>query len=128
MVKKEKNQKKREEGITLIALVITIIILLILAGVTIATLSGPNGILNNALNAKTKTEIANLEEEANIIYTELLANKYTEGGEDPSLGDLINKLTEKGYNIVTRPASSSSIAGINLSSTQLHYPQMKQQK
>ena len=36
---------KKEKGITLIALVITIIVLLILAGVTIATLTGDNGIL-----------------------------------------------------------------------------------
>lgn len=38
-----KKIKRREEGITLIALVITIIVLLILAGVTIATLTGDNG-------------------------------------------------------------------------------------
>lgn len=40
-----KNEVKRQTGITLIALVITIIILLILAGVTIATLTGENGII-----------------------------------------------------------------------------------
>ena len=39
---------KKVEGITLIALVITIIVLLILAGVTIASLSGENGILTRA--------------------------------------------------------------------------------
>ena len=42
MVKKEENQKKKQEGITLIALVITIITLLILAGVTISALTGNN--------------------------------------------------------------------------------------
>ena len=42
-------------GITLIALVITIIVLLILAGVTIAALSGDNGILTKAKEAKQKT-------------------------------------------------------------------------
>lgn len=46
---------KRNSGITLIALVITIIVLLILAGVTIATLTGENGILNQAGKAKDKT-------------------------------------------------------------------------
>ena len=39
------NQKENTKGITLIALVITIIILLILAGVSIAMLTGNNGIL-----------------------------------------------------------------------------------
>ena len=49
---------KKERGITLIALVITIIVLLILAGVSIAMLTGNNGILTQAQNAKTKTEEA----------------------------------------------------------------------
>ena len=47
-----------EKGITLIALVITIIVLLILAGVTIATLTGDNGILGKAVQAKEKTNTA----------------------------------------------------------------------
>ena len=56
-----KNKAKsfdKNKGITLIALVITIIVLLILAGVTIATLTGPNGILTQAQEAKRKTEEA----------------------------------------------------------------------
>lgn len=55
MIKKENEFKKNSKGITLIALVITIIVLLILAGVTIATLTGENGILNQAGKAKDKT-------------------------------------------------------------------------
>ena len=47
-------QQKKEKGITLIELVITIIVLLILAGVTIATLTGDNGILTKANEAKDK--------------------------------------------------------------------------
>ena len=47
---------KNNKGITLIALVITIIVLLILAGVAISMLSGENGILRQAADAKTKTE------------------------------------------------------------------------
>ena len=52
---KQKRMQKNSKGITLIALVITIIVLLILAGVTIATLTGDNGILNQAGKAKDKT-------------------------------------------------------------------------
>ena len=51
-----KNITKNTKGITLIALVITIIVLLILAGVSIAMLTGENGIMNNAKEAKTQTE------------------------------------------------------------------------
>ncbi len=56
MKKLEENMvEKNEKGITLIALVITIIILLILAGITIATLTGENGILSKASTAKGRT-------------------------------------------------------------------------
>ena len=51
-----------EKGITLIALAITIIVLLILAGVTIATLTGENGLLTQAVNDKEETEITSEKE------------------------------------------------------------------
>ena len=54
--------KKENKGITLIALVITILILLILAGITIASLTGENGLINRAANAKEQTEIAQEKE------------------------------------------------------------------
>lgn len=62
----EENILKGKKGITLIALVITIIVLLILAGVSIAMLTGENGILSQAQNAKKETENAHTEEE-NIL-------------------------------------------------------------
>ena len=55
--------KQNENGITLIALVITIIVLLILAGVSIAMLTGENGILTQAQRAKEETEKAQANEE-----------------------------------------------------------------
>ena len=58
--------KRKEQGITLIALVITIIVLLILAGVSIAMLTGENGILSQAQRAKEETEKAQKEEQ-NIL-------------------------------------------------------------
>ena len=53
-----KEKQMKSKGITLISLVITIIVLLILAGVTIATLTGENGVLRKASEAKEKTEEA----------------------------------------------------------------------
>ena len=53
-----KNLMKEKNGITLIALVITIIILLILAGISIGMLSVDNSINKQARNAKTQTDIA----------------------------------------------------------------------
>ena len=60
------NQKETQNGITLIALVITIIVLLILAGVSIAMLTGQNGILTQAQNAKTTTENKSAEEKVKL--------------------------------------------------------------
>lgn len=60
----------KERGITLIALVITIIVLLILAGVTIATLTGENGILTRASEARDKTEEAQEEELRRLTQAE----------------------------------------------------------
>ena len=53
------NKLKNQKGITLLVLVVTITILLILAGITIGTLTGDNGIIQNAGKAKKETEIAN---------------------------------------------------------------------
>ena len=66
--------KNNQRGITLIALVITIIILLILAGVSIALLTGDNGIITQAQKAKEKTEEAKVREEQQL---ESLLNRIT---------------------------------------------------
>ncbi len=64
MEKFSKTKEKANSGITLIALVITIIVLLILAGVSIAMLTGQNGILTQAQNSKQATEKAEVKERA----------------------------------------------------------------
>ena len=85
------DNKKRNKGITLIALVITIIVLLILAGVTIATLTGDNGILTKANKAKETTEI---EEEKEIIKVSIMQIKAgNENGElkEEELNNALNQ-------------------------------------
>ena len=71
--------KKEEKGITLIALVITIIVLLILAGVAIDMLSGENGILTKAAGAKERTEAAQEREERELAELEDLINNNGNG-------------------------------------------------
>lgn len=68
---------KNKRGITLIALVITIIVLLILAGVTIASLLGENGVIMQAQNAKFKTNLSQLEEEIDIYKYGQVLNEVT---------------------------------------------------
>lgn len=58
---------KQERAITLIALVITIIVILILAGISIATLTGENGIINKANVAKEESKKAEYKEELELI-------------------------------------------------------------
>ena len=91
-IKTAKKQKLKEsKGITLIALVITIIVLLILAGVTIATLTGDNGILKKAGDAKTQTEQAKEDENFKIA----IAGSYGTDGK-LNLKDLKDNLTNQG--------------------------------
>lgn len=70
---------KNQRGITLIALVITIIVLLILAGVSIAMLTGENGILTRAREAKTVT-IQKSNEDIVKMAVEDLLTEYHAGG------------------------------------------------
>ena len=71
-------RKRQENGITLIALVITIIVLLILAGVTIAMLTGDNGIISKAMQAKIRTEEAKETEETGLNEIENYINEKRE--------------------------------------------------
>ena len=61
------ESKNIENGITLIALVITIIVVLILAGVSISMLTGQNGILTQASNAKKANDVSTTEEKVKLI-------------------------------------------------------------
>ena len=60
---------KRNNGITLIALVVTIVVLLILAGVSISMLTGENGIITQAQKAKEQSEIGEEKEAISVAYS-----------------------------------------------------------
>ena len=83
---------KKEKGITLIALVVTIIVLIILAGVSINMLVGDNGIITQAQKAKEETEIAKNEEltSLNTLDNELnsILNNVTESEKEVGISDL----------------------------------------
>ena len=74
MFKMEERKKKSVNGITLIALVMTIIILLILSGISISALTN-QGILRNAKEAKNRTENAQKEEQELLNQYEDELNK-----------------------------------------------------
>ncbi len=100
----EKNNKK---GITLIALVITIIVLLILAGVSISMLTGDNSLLGNAQKTGPANNIGAAKDEVGLAYNTAMQEYYetkyastngTNGTFATKLETAINEITSKGRN------------------------------
>ena len=83
---------KQKKGITLIALVITIIVLLILAGISISMLSGDNSILRRATTAKENTEKTQIEERIKLAYHAALT-----GGQGSYTKDSLEKELTKEF-------------------------------
>ena len=77
---------RKEKGITLIALVVTIVVLLILAGVSISMLTGENGIITQAQNSKEATEQARVEELVDLAVNSLIGeNQGSTNGITPEM-------------------------------------------
>ena len=74
------NKLKSKNGITLVALVITIVVLLILAGVSINLVLGDNGIVKKAKDAKILTEIAKVQDAVNFKISENDIDKAIDNG------------------------------------------------
>ena len=83
--------RNKNNGITLIALVVTIVILLILAGISIGALTGDNGIIDQAHTAKEDTEIASWEEQIDLAIIDA-EKKHRE----PTLDDVKEELKNQG--------------------------------
>lgn len=103
---------KSQKGITLIALVITIIVLLILAGVTIAMLTGKNGILTKATGATDATGQAEAKEAVQLALSTILANKN-----DPTYTGDENTITFQNLSSIIMKDNSSAIVEKDRSST-----------
>ena len=88
---------KRNKGITLIALVVTIIVILILAGISINALVGQNGILSRTIKAKNDSEIASDLEYLQVEATSELIDYY-QGNDNQSEEDYILDKWSKGNN------------------------------
>ena len=106
---KRKQNLKSNNGITLIALVITIIVLLILAGVSIAMLTGENGILTQANNSKQVTERAEAKERAQLDVAAYVADEKAKG-RSGELNDSIIKGILTGKDYVSEAKDSSFIS------------------
>ena len=83
------NIRKKQQGITLIALAVTIIVMLILAGVTIAALSGDNGILKKSNDAKSEGTVP----EVSTVQEQLSQSDYY----TVKKGDTLASISKKTY-------------------------------
>ncbi len=92
----ERKYAYLNKGITLIALVITIIILLILAGITISAITGDNGLINNTGLAKEETEIANEREIVEKATIQAMGNNKYGNLEESGLQEQLDKETGEG--------------------------------
>lgn len=100
---------RNQRGITLIALVITIIVLLILAGVSIAMLTGDNGILTRATEASSETDLAEVLERVNMELNAQLTNAMAEDAFDAAAtiqNNINNGISGTGYSVAVTVANS----------------------
>ena len=95
------RKTKKQTGITLIALVVTIVILLILAGITIGALTGENGLLKSTLTAKEKSEIANEKEIVDIATVQAMKKDRFGEVKKVELQNQLDNNTEAGKTSVT---------------------------
>ncbi len=102
-----KNKSKNIKGITLIALVITIIVLLILAGITINMMTSQDGILSKTILAKGKMNEAEIEEKIKLAVTKAQINEN--GLDKNELKDELNKYFGDKYTLTENSDGSCVI-------------------
>ena len=92
------QKSKKENGITLVALVITIVLLLILSGIAIATLGGENGLFARVKQAKKAHIQAEMQEQLTLALNELQIEKKGNASLDDVTQDWINTVISSDYN------------------------------
>lgn len=109
-----KGKMRKKSGITLISLVVTIIVLLILAGVTIATLTGENGIVTRATESKEETQEGKDIENIKLAISEsnIPQGEQGEKSEEAILKEIIEKNTGKDVGISKKEENGSYIVTI----------------
>jgi len=99
---------KNKNGITLIALVVTIIVLIILAGISISLVLGNNGIITKAKDAKENTIIGQEKEQVELAYVSAAVKKLGENVSDQDLQDELNSSVGNGKTLVA-PNSDTTL-------------------
>ena len=124
--KNMKTKVKQEKGITLIALVVTIVVLLILAGVSINAIFNENGLIKKAQEAQNKMDQAteNDQKELNNMneWIENVIGKKTEGGDESQISEtwVLNETLDLGTTAWTYKIEFSS-NGVDGNEISHHY-------
>ncbi|HCC04050.1 MAG TPA: hypothetical protein DEP51_04245 [Clostridiales bacterium] len=103
--------KQKNNGITLIALIVTIITLLLLAGISIQMLTGENSIINRAGKAKELNELENAKEIANLGYMKYSLEKKISNTQKTAEEFVTEALNESGYIVTTVPIDGTIVTG-----------------
>ena len=114
---------KQSKGITLIALVITIIVLLILAGVAIATLTGDNGILTKAVQAKDATRGGEVKEYVEMALVENTMADNTNGTRK-TRAEVISELSTQGKLTAEEVTTLADVDVITIGGIQINFGEL----
>ena len=96
-----KKTKENQSGITMVALIVTIIVLLILAGISIATLNGDSGIIKKSKEAKEQTEISEEKEVVDRATVQAMGNNKKGDLIESELQEQLDKIASSGKTEVT---------------------------
>ncbi len=117
------SKKRLNKGITLIALVITIIVLLILAGVAIATLTGDNGILTKAVQAKDATRGGEVKEYVEMAIAENTMADNTNGTRK-TRAEVISELQTQGKLTAEEVAKLADVDVITIGGVEINFGEL----
>ena len=112
METKISKSKVKDAGITMIALVVTIVVLLILASITIGAITGENGILRNANDAKEQTEIGEEKEIVDRATIQAMGNNKRGNIVEDELQEQLDKITDEGKTEVNDAGEEFEVAFI----------------
>lgn len=115
-----KVNMRKKSGITLIALIVTVIVLLIISGVTLSTLTGDDGILSKTNEAQEVTDTAKLDEQVNLAVLSAISIGNGKMKEE-NLTKYLNKKIGKGKYVLEKISSGWKITITSVSPQRVYY-------
>jgi len=114
-----KNLLKSKNGITLVALVVTIIVLIILAGISISLVLGNNGIITKSKEAKENTIVGQEKEQVELAYISAAVKKLGSNVEEDDLQDELDKTVGNSKTLVS--TNGNDLLNVLFKDTQHNY-------